>query len=184
MSHHNKLSRHWLHGTFIFYHSTERYGRTLSEPFILASFLKNQMKNVCWSQAQIFPKVRLRDPKLLTRTRTHTHTHAHCHMQTHTHTQTLTISLTLSLPLWRKRLSLSCLDIWFIFTLQTKFLFYLNLQMTAAAAAAAEFKKLIREQESFSFFASEENKIWFLWKNISSASFHRQAHKIKQMLWL
>ena len=29
----------------------------------------------------------------------------------------------------------------------------------AAAAAAAEFKKLIREQESFSFFASEENKI-------------------------
>ena len=181
MSHHNKLSRHWLHGTFIFYHSTERYGRTLRQPFILASFLKNQMKNVCWSQAQIFPKVRLRDPKLLTHTHTQAHTHTHTATCRHTHTQALTISLSHSL--WRKRLSLSCLDIWFIFTLQTKFLFYLNLQMTAAAAAAAEFKNLIREQESFSFFASEENKIWFLWKNISSAGFHRQAQKIKQMLW-
>ena len=162
MSHHNKLSRHWLHGTFIFYHSTERYRRTLSQPFILASFLKNQMKNVCWSQAQIFPKVPLRDPKLLTHTHTQAHTHTHTlpHADTHTRRHSQSHSLSLSLFLWRKRLSLSCLDIWFIFTLQTKFLFYLNLQMTAAAAAAAaEFKKLIREQESFSFFASEENKI-------------------------
>ena len=114
----------------------------------------------------------------LTLTHRHTHTRTLPHADTHTRRHSQSHSLSLSLFLWRKRLSLSCLDIWFIFTLQTKFLFYLNLQMTTAAgAAAAEFKKLIREQESFSFFASEENKIWFLWKNISSAGFHRQAQK-------
>ena len=51
------------------------------------------MKNVCWSQAQIFPKVRLRDPKLLTRTRTLPHADTHAHTDTYNLTHSLSPSL-------------------------------------------------------------------------------------------